>query len=201
MHVNHADAKTVDSWRRRVKQRITRLKKDGFVAAVEDEAFFVQGETLGRKYWSDEGTRAKIPYSGNRKRLTVFGAIVDDGRQLFRTTTKGFNNKTFIPFVRELLRRFKKVILIVDGASPHRSKLLKETFGKNKNIKFILLPKASSYLNASEQCWQRGKKVLLDSEYYESFDDMRNAISKYYRTATFNLDIYKFLNRKTSEYA
>jgi len=67
--------------------------------------------------------------------------------------------------------------------------------------KVLYLPKASPYLNASEQCWRRGKNDLLNSEYYETFDNMRKAVSEYLRTVRFDLDVHKYLNRKTSECA
>ena len=69
---------------------------------------------------------------------------------------------------------------------------------ENKNIRIIYLPKGSPYLNAVEECWRRGKQVLLVSEYYKTFTDMCSAISTYYRTARFTLDILKFANRKAA---
>ena len=86
----------------------------------------------------------------------------------------------------------------MDRATTHRSKLVRKTFGKNKNAEFIYLPKASPYLNASEQCWCRGKNDLLNSEYDETFEDRCKAVSKYLRAIRFDLDVHKYLNRKTS---
>ena len=45
----------------------------------------------------------------------------------------------------------------------------------------IYLPKGSPYLNAVEECWHQGKRILLVSEYYRTFADMCNAIITYYR--------------------
>jgi len=201
VHASRAGSRAVNSWRHRTKMRIARLKRAGFAIAAMDESFFIHNDSAGRKYWSPIGVPVRIPHAGGRRRLTVFDAVTDDGRQLFRTTTWGFNNKTFIPYVRALLRRFKRVALILDRAPTHRSRLARKTFGKNKNVEFIYLPKASPYLNASEQCWHRGKNDLLNSEYYETFDSMRKAVSAYLRTVRFDLDVHKYLSRKTSEYA
>ena len=60
----------------------------------------------------------------------------------------------------------------------------------------IYLPKGSPYLNAMEECWHQGKRVLLVSEYYKTFQDMHRAVSLYYRTARFKLDLLKFTSRK-----
>ncbi|MCE2498978.1 MAG: transposase [Nitrosopumilaceae archaeon] len=85
----------------------------------------------------------------------------------------GIQQRDVHTIVRALLRRFKRVALILDRASTYRSKLARKAFGKNKNVEFIYLPKASPYLNVSEQCWNKGKRDLLNSEYYETFEDMR----------------------------
>ena len=142
MHVRHADARTVNSRRHRLKKRIPLLKRDRFVIAMVDEVFYVRDDAAARRrYWSKRGARIKIPYSGSRQRLTVFGAVTETREQPFRSSTRGFNNRTFIPFVRSLLRRFKKVALILDKASTHRSRLLKKTFGKNKTSNSFICPR------------------------------------------------------------
>ena len=61
----------------------------------------------------------------------------------------------------------------------------------------MYLPKGSPYLNAVEECWRQGKRRLLVSEYYRTFSDMCRAISTYYRTARFKLELIKYVNKKT----
>ena len=41
VHINRATKAAVKSWQYRLKKRISRLEKDGFVIAMEDEAFFI----------------------------------------------------------------------------------------------------------------------------------------------------------------
>ena len=50
-------------------------------------------------------------------------------------------------------------------------------------------PRGSPYLNASKQCWRMGKNDLLNSEYYEIFDNTRKAISEHLRAVWFDLDV------------
>lgn len=59
----------------------------------------------------------------------------------------------------------------------------------------------SPYLNLAGQCWNKGKSEIMNSKYRETFVALRNKMSKYCRTTRFNLDIYKYLDRKMSEYA
>lgn len=156
----------VNSWRYRTKRRIVRLKKAGFAIAAADEAFFIHNDSAGAQVLVSDRDPVRVPHVGGRGRLTVFGAVTDNGRKFFRTSILGFNDTTFISYVRALLRRFKKVALILDRAPTHRSRLARKAFGKNRNVEFIYLPKASLYLNASEPCRNRGKRDLLNSEYY-----------------------------------
>ena len=118
-----------------------------------------------------------------------------------KTSTMGFNDGTSMPYIRALLRRFKRVALILDRAPTHRSRRARKTFDRSRNVEFIYLPKASPYLNASEQCWNRGKRDLLNSEHYETFGVMCKAVSTYFRTIRFDLDVHKYLNGKASKYS
>ena len=96
-------------------------------------------------------------------------------------------------------RRFGKVAVVTDRASPRRAKLVRKLLWENKDIRIIYLPKGSPYLNAVKECWRRGKKqVLLVSEYYRAFADMCNAVITYYRIVRFKLDILKFAHRKAA---
>ena len=164
---------------------------EGFTILDLDEAFFVYDVASGRKYWSPQGERIVVPYTGNRRRIVVYGAIAKDGRQLFRTR-ESFDAPTFVWYMKELQRHFEKVAVVMDRASPHRAKAVKELLRENKSIKIIYLPKGSPYLNAVGECWLQGKQVLLVSEYYRTFVDLCSAIITYYRTVRFKLDIFKF---------
>ena len=99
-------------------------------------------------------------------------------------------------YLKEMQRHFGKVALITDRAPPHRSKSLRKFLHRNGNIRILYLPKRSPHLNAVEECWNQGKRSLLIFEYYRTFSDMCRAVSTYYRTARFNLELLKYANRK-----
>ena len=84
-------------------------------------------------------------------------------------------------YLKEMQRHFGKVAVVTDRASSHRAKLVKRLLRENKNIRIIYFPKGSTYLNAVEECWHQGKRILLVSEYYRTFADMCSAIITYYR--------------------
>ena len=62
------------------------------------------------------------------------------------------------------------------------------------------LPKGSPELSAVEECWKQGKDDdLLVSKYYHRFAKLKTAaITNYYRTKRFNLNILKYLMREST---
>lgn len=91
-------------------------------------------------------------------------------------------------------KHFGRMAVITDRAPPHRSKLVGKFLHANRSIRILYFPKDSSHLNAVEECWHQGKRILLVSEYYKTFSDMCRAASTYYRTTRFNLELLKYAN-------
>ena len=127
---------------------------------------------------------------------TYGDALVVDGRQFFRTYD-GLNVATFVAYLKELQKHFGEVVLMCDRAPQHHSRLIREFLHKKKNVMIMYFPKDSPYLNAVEECRCQGKRRLLVSEYYRTFSDMYGAISTYYRTAWFLLELINYINKKT----
>ena len=162
---------------------------------MQDEVFFIHDTVYSRKYWSPKGRRIKIPCTGSHKKVTIYGSLALDGRQFFRTYDR-FNAVIFVAYLKELQKHFGKAVLICNRAPQHHSKLVKEFLRKNKSVRIMYFPKGSPYLNAVEECWRQGKRRLLVSKYYWTFSDMCMAISTYYRTGRFHLELIKYVNKK-----
>ncbi len=198
-HINHASISAVRSWQQRIKKRISRLKKKGFVIAMADEAFFVRDTKTGKKYWSPVAKRIFLPYTGRHESLAVYGTITENGNQLFRVYDK-FNAVTFVEYLKELHQKCGKIAIILDRASVHKSKKVKEYLANNRDVKLIWLPKGSPYLkNMIEQCWKISKYALLVSEYYAMFTMMNDAVSKYFRVTKFKLDVANYIFRNPAK--
>ena len=95
---------------------------------------------------------------------------------------------------------FQKMAVTTGKTSPHLSRLVRELLRKNKNLRLVCLPKSSSYLNVIEECRHQGKRVLLVPEYYGKFSDMCNAVSQYYGTVRFDLELPRDANRKAEPF-
>jgi len=147
--------------------------------------------------WTPEGIRPIVTVTGSHQRTCVFGTITIDGKQLFRQYDV-FNQYVFLKYLKELQRKFRKLLLFIDRAVQHRSSIMvRRHLEENKDvIRVEYLPKGSSEYNAVEECWRQGKDDLLVSKYYPKFFNLKSAIANYYRTRRFKLDITKYLFRK-----
>jgi transposase len=77
---------------------------------------------------------------------------------------KTFDQYSFISYLRELKRKFHKLILFLDRAPPQhcRSKRVRAYLERNSDVMIVeYLPKGSPYLSAVEECWRQGKDDLF----------------------------------------
>ncbi len=185
VHASHATPSSVYSWQRYLENvRIPCLKNDGFTLVSSDEAFFVQG-AYDRYVWGPVGTRSVASYSGDHTKVAVFGSIAEDGRRLFRTFTGSFRSVQFIQCLEALRAKFGKVAVFCDRWSVHRSIDVAEYLAGHPDIRLIMIPKGSPYLNIVEECWNLGKPVVFRGIVYRRISKLRHAISEYYRTVSF----------------
>ncbi len=149
--------------------------------------------------WTPEGKRPIVTVTGSHQRTCVFGTITIDGKQFFRQFDV-FNQYTFLKYLKELQRKFRKLLLFIDRAVQHHTSIMirKHLEENKKAIRVEYLPKDSSDYNAVEECWRQGKEDLLVSKYYPRFRNLKSAITSYYRTKRFKLDITKYLFRNDS---
>lgn len=150
--------------------------------------------------WTADRIRTIVTMTGSHQRTYVFGALCIDGRQFFRQY-ESFNQYTFLDYLIQMQKRFRKLILFIDRARQHhRSIMVRKYIKQSKEvIKVIYFPKGSSEFNAvAEECWRQGKYDLLVSKYYTKFEDFRHVIAYYYRTRRFKLNIVKYLSRSVS---
>ncbi len=151
-----------------------------------------------RKIMHQYGKRIFLPYTGRHESLVVYGTITENGNQLFRVYNK-FNAVTFVEYLKELHWKYGKIAIILDRASVHKSKKVKEYLANNRDVKLIWLPKGSPYLNMIEQCWKISKYALLVSEYYAMFAIMNKAVSEYFRVTKFKLDVANYIFRNPAK--
>ena len=132
---------------------IASLKSDWNVI-VQDEFIFVHDYVIRRKKWISENKRPVVTVTaGSRKKTIVFGSLSLDGKQLFKQYDE-FNSKTFVDYLKHIQKRFRKIVVFVDRATPHCSKI-------TRNLMQIKIPSDEYFpvgfpeFNAVEECWRQ----------------------------------------------
>jgi hypothetical protein len=164
---------------------------------VEDESIFIHDSAMTRKRrWIPKEKRPVVTVTGSHSKTIVFGALALDGKQLFRQY-EIFDSQSFIAYLEEARKKFKKFVMIVDRATQHRSRMVKEYLQRNlEAIRIEYFPVGLPLLNAVEECWRQGKCNILP-RCYSGFSHLKQTIPNFYRTRRFNLDIKKYLFRST----
>ena len=164
---------------------------------MQDESIFVHDLHIRRK-WIARQKRPIVTVTGSHNKTILFGVLSTDGKQLFRQYDR-FDSHSFIRYLEQVRKKFKKFVIFVDRATQHRSKVIQEYLHRNEDsMKIEYFPVGSpAEFNAVEECWKQGKYNLL-SNYYPNFQSLRHMISQYYRTRRFNLDIKRYLLRSTN---
>lgn len=132
--------------------------------------------------------------TGSHKRICWFGAVAEDGTQLFRQYENA-DSDAFLEYLVHLKRKYPKMILFLDKATYHRKeKRVRKFLWRHRNqIKVRWFPSGNPEANPVEECWNQGKDEILGSKFPESIAEFKSSTTKYFRTRRFKLDVYKYL--------
>lgn len=122
-------------------------------------------------------------------------AISSKGKLIFHARQEPYNSSAIIEFLRLLLERIPRKILIVwDGASVHRSKQLKaflKDFEPAHRLHLVIQPPYSPQLNADEQVWQRIKNVALKNVCFQNFKELKARVIEEMELLAANAELIK----------
>ena len=114
--------------------------------------------------WAKKGETPKVKVTGKRGGIAVSSAISPAGRMVFRIEKKNVNSKTFIDFLKQIIKNHKqrKIIVVADNSPSHTAKAVEKFIEENKNkIAIYYLPTYSPDLNPDEEVWKYLKHVKL----------------------------------------
>ncbi|MEK6733984.1 MAG: IS630 family transposase [Pseudomonadota bacterium] len=111
--------------------------------------------------WFRKGSKPTIKTTHTKERFAVFGAL-SKSEFSAQLTEEKCNAQTWIQFLKSLIRKYGKIIIVVDGAKYHFEKEhVQKFYEENKHkLNVIQLPPYSPKLNPIEQVWKKIKKWL-----------------------------------------
>jgi len=131
--------------------------------------------------WQPIGVRIELP-SFKSENLNLFG-IFDADKDLELYSVKGsMTSEVITSFIDDFCKKKnnEKIVLVLDNASVHRSKLFKskELEWKDKGLTIFYLPTYSPHLNLIEHLWRFMKYEWLDFNIYDCWDNLVKYVEK-----------------------
>ncbi|EMO07906.1 DDE family endonuclease [Leptospira borgpetersenii str. Noumea 25] len=152
---------SVKTWKTETWPDIKKAENEGFKILFLDESGISQNPYTV-KTWSLIGKTPIIRHKMSWKKLSVIGAISQKDFH-FQIVEGSVKSRDLIYFLKILLKKNRKKILIVwDNLSAHKSKMMKEFLKANeKRLRVEFLPPYAPELNPQEYIWCRWKKNYM----------------------------------------
>lgn len=163
-----------------------------------EAAFFLDGvhpqhNTKSERGWIKKGEEFPIAANSGRKRVNINGALNPfDLTNVVIDKTDSVNTQSTIRLLEKIRlqnQSLSTILLFSDNARYYKSKMLKEYLEQHPIFKMIHLPSYSPNLNLIERLWKFLRKKVINSFYYEKFEEFEQAI----------LDFFKNLNQYEDE--
>ena len=112
-----------EEFKREVGERAAQRRADGMTVFAEDEAA-VQRSQNPAYGWRPTGGREQVRASFSRESVRIFGAMSQDELQI--KIVESTNSETFREFLEEIRRDRPRLFMVLDNASYHKSKAVRE---------------------------------------------------------------------------
>jgi len=113
----------------------------------------------------------------------ICGTVNTSNGKLFSLLFDGFDSDTFIYYLKWLIKEKetkKKLLLIVDNSSTHKSKkVIKFLENKKHKIELLFLPPYSPDLNPIERVWKHIRYNVTHNIFFKNYKALENSITQY----------------------
>jgi len=140
-----------------------------------DESRFGTHSNIGHG-WFKKGRRTQLPYNLGYKNFYLYSAVNPLNGNNLSLILPNVDTINFNIFLEEFAKTTNNsnVILVVDGASWHRSKDLDIP----NNIKIIIQPPYSPELNPIEKLWQYIKRHTIKNRLFDNLNLIEDEVCK-----------------------
>jgi len=151
--------------------------------------------------WIKKGSKLAIPTTATQPRLHYLGviAVKKDKIENITQSYEKIDSKSVTDFLQKIelkLSHKKKIHIILDNASYHKSKEVKLYLENHPKIQLHYLPPYSPNLNLIERLWKVMREKTTYNRYYSTFTEFRQSIDNFFQ----NLDqIQELLLQRITE--
>jgi transposase len=129
-----------------------------------------------RRCWTPVPFRPKINSALVREYNYVFGAVCPANGVFHHMRALNMKTPNMSLFLKQISKahRMHFVLMVVDGASSHKSKDLVIP----SNVALILLPPYSLELNPTERIWNKLRRDYIANRYFNNLDEAMEAVDR-----------------------
>jgi transposase len=194
----------VKKWLKEIYPQIkSRSKKEKADIYFGDAAHIRSDHHSGRT-WGIKGETPVVTSTGARFSFSLISAISARGLMRFMVREGGVNSTVFIEFLKRLISGAqRKIFLIVDGGSAHKSKMTKAFIESVKEkLELFILPPYSPDLNPDELVWNHLKNHTVGRSTVTDKSDFKKQVTKSMKSLQNNKSkIRSFYQKKSLKYA
>jgi transposase len=199
-----ADPLLQEKWIENELSKIKRLaRKLNAILYFEDEASIQLAPVIG-KTWAPKGQTPIQKVTGNRGSIAAISAVSSDGRLIFNLRRGKFKSQEIINFLDQMLKHHPRrhLIVVMDQAKPHVSKMTKAYIGSQKRLHVFYIPSRSPELNPDEKVWNHLKNQELKSHQATNLADLEKLTRIKLRKMSKNSSLLKgiFLRSDIAKY-
>jgi len=172
---------------------------------VDESAFYLL-PSISRGYAPKGKSWTQFKLTG-RANLKVISAVVSSGKFCYQIINGKLNSKVIIGFLRKLLYHFRRtnILIVWDGATPHRSGELKNFLSQLPTGRILLecLPAYCPELNVDEQVWAFAKNHLVPNRFFRNVNELGLALEQSFEIMKKNEKLIAsfFFHKDTGFYA
>ena len=161
---------------------IHKIKNKNNVVLFFDEAFFKRETSIIRS-WYLKGSKPEVLREPSFQKIGVYSAVNPKTGKLFSIIDDYFDSegvKVYLDLLLKSTKSKKKIVLVLDNAAPHKSKIIKEYIKEHdKRIELLYLPPYSPDLQPAELIWRELRKERIHNRYFPSKQCLLDTIEEY----------------------
>ena len=165
-------------WRRYIIPKIKRcVLENKAILYFQDEANVSLSSFLG-KTWAPCGHTPKATVTGLRGGISAMSAISRRGSLIFRLYEKRIASMEVIEFLHQMLLHHPRrhLVVVMDQASPHISKITRKYIESQKRLHVFYLPPYSPDWNPDEKVWNHLKCQELKSHQAKTKEELKGLV-------------------------
>jgi len=187
------DQAAVDKWKEATRPIIEAAFKESETVVLAEDEMILTTQTTTQTIWLPRGEFPKIDVASNRKRRCIYGFLNVKNGSEHSFVTRQTNGLVTCEMLEKIANIYpdKKIIILWDNASYHKSEPVKEFLTNTKHsFHLINFPPYAPEENPQEHVWKEGRSKTTHNKFIENIDKASKKFVDYLNNTNFNYSLF-----------